>query len=198
MEEIASGLWRWTGPHPAWEPGAEPDSPDDWDQNVGSVLYEDRDAVVFIDPLVPADTDRFWSWADERVGSRGVVALTTRGPHRRSRKQVVQRYGASTSRAKRNLPPGVQPIMLPGAGETMFWLPEHRTLVPGDRILGAPEGGLRLCPESWLYWVRVNRDELRTLLRPLLELPIEKVLVSHGKPVLSDGNEVLRNCLADQ
>ncbi len=62
----------------------------------------------------------------------------------------------------------------------MFWLPEHRTLVPGDRILGAPDGGLTLCPESWLYWVRVNRDELRTLLEPLLDLPIERVLVSHG------------------
>jgi hypothetical protein len=127
-----------------------------------------------------------------------VVVLTTLAPHRRSRDQVVQRYGASTSRAKRNLPPGVQSIVLRGAGETMFWLPEHRTLIPGDRILGAPDGGLRLCPESWLYWVRVNRDELRTLLMPLLKLPIERVLVSHGEPVLSGGAEVLRRCLSDR
>lgn len=62
----------------------------------------------------------------------------------------------------------------------MFWLPEQQALIPGDRILGAPGGGLRLCPESWLYWVRVNRDELRALLMPLLELPIERVVVSHG------------------
>ena len=38
-----------------------------------------------------------------------------------------------------------------------------------------------LCPESWLYWVRVNRDQLRTLLEPLLDLPIERVLVSRLK-----------------
>jgi hypothetical protein len=197
MQEIAPGLWRWTAPHPAWVPRAEPDSPDDWDRYVGSVLYEHRDAAVFIDPLVPADADRFWSWADERVAGRGVVVLTTLGPHRRSRDQVVQRYGASTSRAKRNLPHGVRSIVIRGASETMFWLPEHRTLIPGDRILGAPNGGLRLCPESWLYWVRVNQDELRTLLSPLLELAIERVLVSHGEPVLSGGAEVLRSCLSD-
>jgi hypothetical protein len=196
MEEIAPGLSRWTAPHPEWAPGAEPDSPDDWDQYVGSVFYEDRDAAVFIDPLLPRDQDQFWGWADERVAGRSAVVLTTLGPHRRNREQVAQRYAASTSRAKRNLPSGVESIVLRGAGETMFWLPKHRTLVPGDRILGAPDGGLRLCPESWLYWVRVDRDELRTLLKPLLELPIERVLVSHGEPVLSRCAEALRRCLS--
>ncbi len=141
------------GPTPEWAPGAERDSPDGWDQYVGSVLYEDRDAAVFIDPLLPGDQDQFWRWADERVAGRSAVVLTTLGPHRRNREQVAQRYAASTSRAKRNLPSGVESIVLRGAGETMFWLPKHRTLVPGDRILGAPDGGLRLCPESWLYWV---------------------------------------------
>jgi hypothetical protein len=198
MNEIAPGLWRWTTPHPAWVPGAEPDSPDDWDRYVGSVLYEDRDAAVFIDPLVPADGDRFWSWADERVAGRSVVVLTTLAPHRRSREQVTKRYGASSSRAKPNLPAGVESMMIRGAGETMFWLPEHRALIPGDRILGAPNGSLRLCPESWLFWVRVNREELRTLLTPLLELPIERVLVSHGEPVLSGGVAALRSCLSDR
>jgi hypothetical protein len=196
MKELAPGLWRWTAPHWAWAPGAEPDSPDDWEEYVGSVLYEDREAAVFIDPLVPEDADQFWRWADQRVAGRSVVVLTTLGPHRRSREQVAERYGASTSRAKRDLPSGVESIVLRGAGETMFWLPDHRTLVPGDRILGASGGGLRLCPESWLYWVLVDRDELRELLKPLLELPIERVLVSHGEPVLSSGARALRACLA--
>jgi hypothetical protein len=38
---------------------------------------------------------------------------------------------------------------------------------------------------------------LRTLLLPLLKLPIERVLVSHGEPVLSGGAEALRSCLSD-
>jgi hypothetical protein len=49
-----------------------------------------------------------------------------------------------------------------------------------------------------LYWVGVNRDELRALLMPLLKLPIETVLVSHGEPVLRGGAEALRSCLSDQ
>lgn len=59
MREIAPGLWRWTAPHPAWVPNSEPDSPDDWEQLVGCVLYERPDAVVFIDPLVPPDDASF-------------------------------------------------------------------------------------------------------------------------------------------
>jgi hypothetical protein len=36
---------------------------------------------------------------------------------------------------------------------------------------------------------------LRELLRPLLELPVERVLVSHGEPVLRDGHAALRRLL---
>lgn len=196
MQEIVPGLWRWTSPHPAWAPGAEPESTADWDELVGCVLYECADAVVFIDPLIPADAASFWEWADRRVDRRRVHVITTLTPHRRSRREVAARYGASTSRARRNLPAAVRPIVLAGAAETMYWLPDVRTLVPGDRILGADGGGLRLCPESWLYWVRVDLNGLRSLLEPLLGLPIERVLVSHGEPVLEGGNEALRRCLS--
>jgi hypothetical protein len=36
---------------------------------------------------------------------------------------------------------------------------------------------------------------LRVALRPLLELPIELVLVSHGKPVLEGGRDALERAL---
>ena len=111
--------------------------------------------------------------------------------HRRSRDEVARRYGASTSRSRRNVPAGVQPIVLRGAGETMFWLPDVNTLAPDDRLLGAPGGSLRLCPESWLYRVQVDRIGLRSLFQPLLELRIERVLVSHGEPVCI---KALRHC----
>lgn len=196
MQEIVSGLWRWTAPHPAWAPGAKPESTADWDELVGCVLYECGDSVVFIDPLIPADAESFWRWADARVdGRRRVHVLTTLSPHRRSREEVARRYGASTSRARRSVPPEVHPIVLSGAAETMYWLPEIRTLVPGDRLLGAAGGGLRLCPESWLYWVKVDLNGLRSLLEPLLELPVERVVVSHGEPVLRGAHEALRRCL---
>ena len=69
--------------------------------------------------------------------------------------------------------------------------------MPGDRVLGGREGGLRLCPQSWLGYLSspVNRAELAELLRPLLDLPIERVLVSHGQPVLAGGRAALAEAI---
>jgi hypothetical protein len=61
--------------------------------------------------------------------------------------------------------------------------------VPGDRLIGDGRGGVRLCPESWLRYLPggVDLAALREAMAPLLELPVEMVLVSHGEPVLRDG-----------
>jgi hypothetical protein len=40
-----------------------------------------------------------------------------------------------------------------------------------------------------------KRDDLRAALIPLLDLPIEMVLVSHGEPVLRDGHAELERAL---
>jgi glyoxylase-like metal-dependent hydrolase (beta-lactamase superfamily II) len=196
--ELASGLWRWTAPHPEWRPDAAAGGTADWPREVGCVLVETDDAAVFIDALATPAEPAFWSWADRRCARRRVFALTTIALHRRSRDELVERYGATSSRAKRNLPQGVRAMPVRGAGETIFWLPGHRALVAGDRLLGDEAGGLRICPESWLAYLprRISSADLRELLRPLLELPIERVLVSHGEPVLADGRRALARALA--
>jgi hypothetical protein len=196
MIELRPGLRRWTAPHPDAEPDPKPGSPADWGPEVGSVAYEAEDALVLVDPLVPDDG---WHELDaivERHGRR-VAVITTLQFHRRSRDAVVARYGASTSRAKETLPAGVETIPIPGAGETMVWLSAPRALVPGDRLLGDDAGGLRLCPESWLRYLRngMTRARLAEELRPLLDLPVELVLVSHGEPVLAGGHEALARAI---
>ena len=73
--------------------------------------------------------------------------------------------------------------------------PSTRALVVGDVLLGAgakPSATadvLRLCPERWLG--AGTHDDLRAMLRPLLELPLERILVSHGEPVLSGARQAL-------
>jgi hypothetical protein len=195
LRELRPGLHRWTASHPDWEPGAEPETPADWPRDVGSVAYESPDALVLVDPLVP---DELWPELD-RLAARHprVAVLTTIAFHRRSRDEVVRRYGAATPRAKASLPQGVVTIPIRRARETMVWLPEPRALVPGDRLLG-DDGGLRLCPDSWLRYLRngLDRRELRRALRPLLDLPVELVLVSHGEPVLEGGREAIARALA--
>jgi hypothetical protein len=162
------------------------------------MVESDGDAV-FVDALVPVDDETgFWRWADARCGGRTVHALETLKFHRRDRDVLVARYGASTSRARSKLPRAVAALPLRGAGETVFFLPETETLVVGDRLISTPTGGLRLCPQSWLDYLpsRLTVAELRELLRPLLELPIERVLVSHGEPVLRGGRDALADALA--
>jgi hypothetical protein len=194
VEELAPDLWRWTAIHPGAEDDPTPGSPADWPAEVGSVAYAADDTLVLIDPLVP---NELWPQLDELARGRKAIVLTTLGFHRRSRDEVAKRYDASTSRARRNLPSNVIPIPLRGAGETMFWLPDVRTLVPGDRLLGDEDGGVRVCPDSWLRYLEsgLTGAHLRVILQPLLDLPIERVLTSHGEPVLAGGREALARAL---
>ena len=200
VRQIRPGLWRWTAPHPEWRPGAAPGSPADWSEEVGSVLCELPDATVLIDALLPPEPDALLEELDRHIHRRGlpVAALTTIKFHRRSRDVLVDRYEASTSRARKALPAGMEALPIAGAGETIFWLPGHRSLVPGDRIIGDGRGGLRLCPESWLRYLPsgLTQRELAVKLRPLLDLPIEHMLVSHGEPVIGDGRAALWRALA--
>jgi hypothetical protein len=197
-EEIAPGLLRWTAPHPNWDPQAAPGSSGDWEQNVGSVLYELPQAVAFIDPLLPSeDRERFLRWLDDRVAARPVSVLTTNRWHRRDREELAERYRSTTTRAWNAIPAGVAPRPLRGADETLFWLPAAAALVAGDRLLGDGAGGLSVCPESWLESAQVDRAGVAVLMRPLLELPIERVVVSHGEPVLHDGRAALARAIAE-
>jgi hypothetical protein len=222
--EIVPGLVRWTARHPDWKPDAAPGSSGDWDPLVGSVLYEPPGeppaSVALIDPLLPSEgRAEFLSWLDERVATRQVSILTTIRWHRRDREELAERYKRSAAHAWNAVPHGIEPRPLRGGGETLFWLSGVATLVAGDRLIGAGthvaagadgnsdedgEGGsavaargLRVCPESWLEGVRVDRVGLAGLMRPLLELPIERVLVSHGEPVLGDGRAALAHAIAE-
>jgi glyoxylase-like metal-dependent hydrolase (beta-lactamase superfamily II) len=201
VDRIADGLWRWTALRP------------DWPSPVGSTYCETADGVVLVDPLVPEDdTERFWSALDGDVRQVGgeVHVLVTVFWHVRSTAQMVERYSArvwapSSGRAaieRRSgvvtdvfrpgdpLPGGVAAFRTARAAEVVFWLPEHGAIVPGDVLLADAEHPLRLCPASWLPEKKTLAD-LRESLLPLLDLPVERVLVSHGEPVLDNGRAAL-------
>ena len=136
MREIAPGLHYWTAPHPGWDPEGEPGSPADWPEQVGCTLCGN----VFIDPLVPDD---LWTALDALVAGP-VVVLTTIRFHGRSRDAVLERYGGEKVRFDAPMPEGVEAFVVEGFGETMYWLPEPRALVPGDLLIGDGEGGIRM------------------------------------------------------
>ena len=194
MNEVVCGLHRWVAPHPSWESGADPESPGDWPEEVGCVLYHAPAAAVLIDPLVP---DALWPALDERIAGRPVVVLTTMRFHGRSRDAVLERYGGAKVAHDGPMPAGVEAVPVERFDETMYWLPGPRALVPGDRLLGDGAGGVRLCPASWLqYLPDDDLGDLRAALLPLLDLPVEHVLVSHGEPVIGGGREAIARALA--
>jgi len=189
LQQVAPGLWRWTAAHPEWEAPKQVDSPADWPPEVGCVAYDSGHTLVLIDPLV---VDGEFSALDTLAKDKQDVAvLVTVKFHERSRDDVERRYDASTA-----VPEGVAAFEIAGAGETIYWIPKHRALVPGDRILGDRPPGLRMCPESWLRHLDgYSQDDLRVGLQPLLDLPVELGLVSHGEPVLHDRRAALERAL---
>jgi hypothetical protein len=173
VDELAPGLWRWTGLHPGWTPEQ------DWPREVGSVYYEAQDAIVLFDPLVPPeDSERFWNALDRDVerAAKPVVVLLTTESHARSRDAIVERYGAETGTPPR----GVEKRDTTWYGEVLYWLAEPRAVVTGDALLGGGEAGIRLAND----WLGDDREQVRTALLPLLDLPVERVLVG-GRDALA-------------
>jgi glyoxylase-like metal-dependent hydrolase (beta-lactamase superfamily II) len=199
LRELRPGLWRWTAFH------------EEWKETVGSVAYEADDALVLVDPLLDDGAE-----VDELVGRAGksVVVLVTLYYHARSAAEAARRYDARVLaparglaavrrraevaepfRLEDELPGDVRALPTARSSEVVFWIPEHRALVPGDVLLGDDGGGVRLCPPSWLPAGRTLAD-LAASLRPALELPVARVLVSHGEPVLRGGRAALQRALA--
>jgi glyoxylase-like metal-dependent hydrolase (beta-lactamase superfamily II) len=189
MDQLAPGLRRWT----AWH--------DEWEQDVGSLAVETSDGLVLIDPIDPPPELRrpahvlitvFWHGRT----TAGLEAARVWAPTRSAR--PLENRGITVTdrfRTGDELPGGIQAFQTPRVSEVVLWLPEQRAVAVGDVLLGAgakpraTSEPLRLCPESWLG--KATHDELRASLRPLIDLPVERVLVSHGEPVLRDAKSAL-------
>jgi glyoxylase-like metal-dependent hydrolase (beta-lactamase superfamily II) len=212
VHELAPGMRYWFAPHPDWNPQ------ENWPEGVLCAYYEGLDALVLFDPLVPrGEEDEFWRTLDEDVERLGlpVRVLLTSSWHDRDTRLVVERYDADVwahpdahwkgeplenhlellrpvLTRTGQLPSGVESFLPDGneEGQAAFFIPEHRTLVTGDMFSGT--GGVFhvfISPDE------PNPDAFLASLAELLELPIERVLISHGKPVLSDGVARIREAL---
>ena len=188
---IADGLWRWTAVHPRWKfwPDHEREAPE-----VGCIYYEAEDATVLIDPLVPAgEEDDFFRHLDADVERRRlpVVILLTAEWHRRSADELAARYQARIGGA---LPEGVEEIPIEGADEQQvaYFIRPHAALVTCEVFAVAIDGELRMCASPALK----RPDELETSLERIMGLPIERLLVSHGEPVLVDAKARMAEALA--
>jgi glyoxylase-like metal-dependent hydrolase (beta-lactamase superfamily II) len=189
VRRLADGLWRWTALHPGaanWPDWGPPVPPE-----VGCVYYEAPDAVVLIDPLLPAgEEEEFLAYLDRDVGRLGlpVSILLTAAWHERSAPILRDRYQATD-----RVPDSVERHPVEGAPEEQFayFIPAHRALVVAEIFVGDGRGSLVLSPSPAL----ADRAALDRSLQAIAELPVELVLVSHGAPVLEDGRGAIRLAL---
>ncbi len=196
-KELRPGLWRWSGTYP------------DWKHEVASVAVTTEADAVLIDPLLAGGQ---WESLEAGLGDRSLHVLLTIHWHARSAAEVASRFPGTrvwahsrnraaiarrapvtdVFRAGDPLPAGLVAIESRPRSEVLLWEPRSRALIAGDALLGDGErgDGLHTCPASWLP-ESTDLADLRQSLRPLLDLPVELILPSHGAPVLTAARQDL-------
>lgn len=184
LRDVAPGLWIWRMKHPGWKQDA------DWQPVVTSTFVESGGERVVLDPLAPSpDALDFWKWLDQHPPTAAVVLMPD---HVRDIDLFVRRFGIPAfgpmfffpdDVPKTKLEPILADSKLPGGLvalydgrgrlETPIWLPEQRVIVFGD-ALTERNGELRV----WDSRAGHEKREL-PVLRAMLELPFERVIISH-------------------
>jgi hypothetical protein len=211
-KRLAAGLWRWTARHPEWHPG-------EFGSEVASFAALAGDDLLLIDPLLPPDPQPVLELIDKHVGTRLPILISV-PYHVRSSEELWRRYRgrsdctiwghAACKKRLRDrtgfreielgvpLPSGVSAhaIGRPRRHETPFYIPSRRALVFGDAVAEV-DGKLRVWATDKVDDRRARwyHERFNPTLEPLLELDFERVLVTHGQPVLGDGRAALRAAL---
>jgi glyoxylase-like metal-dependent hydrolase (beta-lactamase superfamily II) len=209
VRELRPGLWHWEAPHPQWEatePWSENVSSYAIDDEERLLLF---DPLAVPSELVDLATGRDaaivltapWHERDaQSLVERLDVPVYTPLPD--TAQDLMDMYGVTAEQAGDGSPDlvwllrekkGEARLYSPGdrlpfgaevfAGhkknDTVLWVESQRAVISGD-TLGDFGRGLEI-NESWLR-PGVTREEIATGLRPLLELPVEHVLATHGGP----------------
>jgi glyoxylase-like metal-dependent hydrolase (beta-lactamase superfamily II) len=160
---------------------------------VTSTFVESGGERLVLDPLAPpAEDHEVWKRLDERPPT---VAVVLKPDHVRDVDVFMRRYEARgfgpklffpeevpeaklrPVRPDNHLPGGVVALYDGrGGDETPLWLPEQRTIVFAD-ALTERGGQLRVWTTEW------HEQRALPALRALLDLPFERVIISHGEPV---------------
>ncbi len=177
-------MWHWVAPHPDWKPEA------DWQQRVSSYAIEDDARLLLFDPLsLPAEVE-------ELAASRETAIVLTCPWHRRDAVGLAQRLGARiyvpppdegdpdpvpgvVFRAGDRLPVGVDAFPGMEPNDLVLWIEARRALVVGDTLIDRGQGFE--FPADWAN-KDVPAEQILVGLQPLLDLPVELVLPTHGAP----------------
>jgi glyoxylase-like metal-dependent hydrolase (beta-lactamase superfamily II) len=209
VHELQAGLWHWKAPHPDWQPSApwhQEVSSYAIDDGERLLLFDPLAVPSEIEGLA-ADRETSivltapWHERDAQslVEALGVPVFT---PLPETAEDLMQKYGITAEQAGDGSPdlkwlfrekkgharpyaPGDRPLAGVEAfpsretNEVVLWVEAHRAVIAGDTLVDFGNG-----IEIPLEWLRegVTREQVVEGLRPLLDLPVEHVLATHGGP----------------
>ena len=181
MREVQAGIWHWQAPHPEWNArGAA------WGRVVSSYAIEVDDGLILFDPLaVPGELEE-----------RATAIVLTCPWHRRDAPSLAERLGlpiyvpppdppdpdpvkGEVFQAGDRLPVGVEAFPGRELNDPVLWIESRQALVAGDSLIERDKG-LEF-PRDWAP-EDASPDQLLESMQPLLELPVELVLPTHGEP----------------
>ncbi len=209
MRELRPGLWHWQALHPGWQEG-EPWDPNVSSYAIADderlLLFDPLGVPSELEALASARETAIvltapWHERDaqglvERLGAPVYTPLPD------SAQYLMETYGITAEQAGDGAPDVVWLLRehkgearpyaagdhLPfGAdaydghkpNDTVLWVESIAAVISGDTLVDLGQG-LEI-NERWLR-PGVTREEIAAGLRPLLELPVEHVLATHGGP----------------
>lgn len=210
MQELAEGLWHWKAPHPGWRDSEPWDKevssyaiddgellllidPLEVPGEIESLMTERQTIVVLTAPWHERDTESL-------VDRFGVPVYT---PLPDTAQELMDKYGITVEQAGDGSPDVVWLLKegkgeahvyepgdrLPGDIETfrghkrndiVLWVGSKQAVVAGDTLADFGQGPA--INERWLEGEGITREQVAEGLRPLLDLPVEHLLASHGGP----------------
>jgi glyoxylase-like metal-dependent hydrolase (beta-lactamase superfamily II) len=210
VRELRPGLWHWQAPHPEWRPSEpwdqnvssyaiedgerllffDPIAPP---SDLEKLAAERETAIVLTAPWHERDTQGLV----ERLG------IVVYAPRPDTAEDLMRMFGLTAEQAgdgspdlvwlrserpdnwrpyaaRDRLPPGIETFPGHKRNDIVLWIESHRAVIAGDTLVDFGSG-LEM-NARWLEAVGATREQVVEGLQPLLELPVEHVLATHGGP----------------
>jgi glyoxylase-like metal-dependent hydrolase (beta-lactamase superfamily II) len=208
MRELRPGLWHWQAPHPEWTPDERwPEMVSSYAIDDGERLML-VDPLAVPDELLVLAAERApvvvltapWHERDTRQLVE-VLGAPVFSPQRDSAADLIRKFGITAEQAGDGspdlrwllvegggvahlygagdrLPFGIEAFLGRESNDLVLWIERLGAVLPGDTLVDFGQGF------EINRWLRdgVTREDVVERLRPLLALPVELVLPSHGEP----------------